>query len=111
LLPVAVEIEKMPPDSTVTYTRAGDKTIRPFTGTHQDLPEGDYTFTADAKDYLQRVAMEHISWDSVHSIDLTQAPAPPAPPAPPTVTMDDWGRSEEHTSELQSLTNLVCRLL
>src|SRR5262249_16334428 len=24
---------------------------------------------------------------------------------------DVWGRSEEHTSELQSLTNLVCRLL
>src|SRR5258706_10883553 len=24
---------------------------------------------------------------------------------------DDSGRSEEHTSELQSLTNLVCRLL
>src|SRR5438046_10610797 len=24
---------------------------------------------------------------------------------------DDLGRSEEHTSELQSLTNLVCRLL
>src|SRR5437016_11824410 len=23
----------------------------------------------------------------------------------------DWRRSEEHTSELQSLTNLVCRLL
>src|SRR5258706_11953531 len=23
----------------------------------------------------------------------------------------DWERSEEHTSELQSLTNLVCRLL
>src|SRR5437016_9676607 len=23
----------------------------------------------------------------------------------------DWDRSEEHTSELQSLTNLVCRLL
>src|SRR5438093_7132311 len=23
----------------------------------------------------------------------------------------DYGRSEEHTSELQSLTNLVCRLL
>src|SRR5438093_2495153 len=27
-------------------------------------------------------------------------------PVPP-----DWDRSEEHTSELQSLTNLVCRLL
>src|SRR5438093_7095043 len=25
--------------------------------------------------------------------------------------LDDDGRSEEHTSELQSLTNLVCRLL
>src|SRR5437016_10209415 len=25
--------------------------------------------------------------------------------------VDDAGRSEEHTSELQSLTNLVCRLL
>src|SRR5437016_7170270 len=24
---------------------------------------------------------------------------------------DKWPRSEEHTSELQSLTNLVCRLL
>ena len=23
----------------------------------------------------------------------------------------DWARSEEHTSELQSLVNLVCRLL
>src|SRR5262249_61608299 len=30
------------------------------------------------------------------------SPPPPGPPAP---------RSEEHTSELQSLTNLVCRLL
>src|SRR5437016_10970965 len=28
-----------------------------------------------------------------------------------TVTADIGGRSEEHTSELQSLTNLVCRLL
>src|SRR5215213_11632403 len=33
----------------------------------------------------------------------------PSPPDPPP----RWraGRSEEHTSELQSLTNLVCRLL
>src|SRR5262249_62177707 len=30
------------------------------------------------------------------------------PPARPAL---DSGRSEEHTSELQSLTNLVCRLL
>jgi hypothetical protein len=71
----------------VTYTRAGDKTVRPFAGTHQDLPEGDYTFTADAKGYLQKVAMEHISWGSNHPIDLTQAVAL----APPSYKMADWG--------------------
>src|SRR5438046_5907530 len=38
------------------------------------------------------------------------APATPvvAPAAPPPASQ---ARSEEHTSELQSLTNLVCRLL
>src|SRR5437016_7624384 len=30
---------------------------------------------------------------------------------PDDFAMPDGGRSEEHTSELQSLTNLVCRLL
>ena len=43
-----------------------------------ELPEGNYTFTADANGYLQKVATEHISWDSVHPIDLTQAVAPRA---------------------------------
>jgi hypothetical protein len=87
-LPVPVDIKKLPPDSTVTYTRAGDKTVRPFAGTHQDLPEGDYTFTAEAKGYLQKVAMEHISWGSNHPIDLTQAAAL----APPSYKMADWGK-------------------
>src|SRR5437016_13381863 len=32
-------------------------------------------------------------------------------PAPPDVVFRQLSRSEEHTSELQSLTNLVCRLL
>src|ERR1019366_1367468 len=39
----------------------------------------------------------------------------PGPPAglvfPPSCLAARCGRSEEHTSELQSLTNLVCRLL
>src|SRR2546430_4840391 len=35
--------------------------------------------------------------------------APPASPAPAGPGM--WKRSEEHTSELQSQSNLVCRLL
>src|SRR5438046_8088937 len=46
-----------------------------------------------------------------HTTDaaMSRATAPTTVlPAPPTATT---GRSEEHTSELQSLTNLVCRLL
>src|SRR5262249_57049521 len=46
------------------------------------------------------------------------SPAPPpatsrtrSPPAPPRRASRPRSRSEEHTSELQSLTNLVCRLL
>src|SRR5437016_12128139 len=38
---------------------------------------------------------------------LRRCRVPPARPAQPAVS----ARSEEHTSELQSLTNLVCRLL
>src|SRR5258706_5574174 len=34
-----------------------------------------------------------------------------APPFPPRNPRKPGRRSEEHTSELQSLTNLVCRLL
>ena len=84
--PVPVEIKKTPPDSTVTYTRAGDRTVRTFTGTHQDLTEGDYTFTAKANGYLEKSAMEHISWDSVHAVDLTQTAAQPS------FTIADWGK-------------------
>src|SRR2546430_17322844 len=45
-----------------------------------------------------------------------RSPSPPAPPAPistRTATPSPWmaARSEEHTSELQSQSNLVCRLL
>src|SRR5262249_61481424 len=52
--------------------------------------------------------------------DATTPAATPAPPRSPsphrtraagTSWLCYWQRSEEHTSELQSLTNLVCRLL
>src|SRR5256885_5952298 len=40
------------------------------------------------------------------------APAPPSAPSPtPRPAPWTWHRSEEHTSELQSPCNLVCRLL
>jgi hypothetical protein len=84
--PVPVEIKRNPVESTVTYTRAGDSAIHTFTGTHQDLPEGDYKFTARAKGYLETNAQRHVSWDAVQSIDLTQAPESPP------VTLADWGK-------------------
>jgi serine/threonine-protein kinase len=86
VLPVPVEIKKSPQGATVTYIRDGETTTHPFTGTRQDLPEGRYTFIADANGYLQSTAHETISWDTVHTIDLTQAPdRPPAKIA-------DWGK-------------------
>jgi len=85
-LPVPVEISKRPPDSRVTYIRVGDSSVHDVTGTHLELPEGTYTFRADANGYLQRKATETISWDSLRTIDLTQNPAPPP------ITMADWDK-------------------
>ncbi len=76
-LPVPVEIRKTPPDSRVTYTRLGDPTVRTFSGLRQDLPEGEYTFTARADNYGERISNERISWDNAHVIDLKQEPALP----------------------------------
>src|SRR2546430_4027200 len=46
------------------------------------------------------------------SVDMGVLPrVPSALPAAQQLTDDDQGRSEEHTSELQSQSNLVCRLL
>src|SRR5215510_4851804 len=44
---------------------------------------------------------------------LFRSPPTPGPPPwlPPPSRRDQWSRSEEHTSELQSRGHLVCRLL
>jgi hypothetical protein len=60
--------------------------VHTFTGTHQDLPEGEYTFTARADGYGERVSHEHISWDSNLVIDLKQESALPA------LGMADWDK-------------------
>ncbi len=83
---VPVEIRKTPPDSKVTYTRAGDTAVHTFAGTRQDLSEGDYTFTARADGYSEHVANERISWDDVHVIELKQELALP------TFGIADWGK-------------------
>jgi hypothetical protein len=85
-LPVPVEIKKTLPSSVVTYTRRGDPAVHTFTGTHQDLPEGDYVFTARAEGYGDRVSNEKISWESNLVIDLKQEPALPS------FGITDWGK-------------------
>src|SRR5437016_7705511 len=50
------------------------------------------------------IALAIVGVGCKHPAPVTPAVAPAPPPPPPP-------RSEEHTSELQSLTNLVCRLL
>src|SRR5690606_40103327 len=54
-------------------------------------------------------------WTSASPSAASQAPAPPtrrSPPSTPTAPLSaPPTRSEEHTSELQSRENLVCRLL
>ncbi len=87
--PIPVEIRRTPADSTVTYTRAGDPTPHTFNGSRMDLPEGDYTFTAGAKGYGERVQQIHISWEFAGPLDLTQTAIKQA--AAQSLTMADWG--------------------
>src|SRR2546422_6820419 len=51
--------------------------------------------------------------DAEHQVDAPRRLGGPVPddPAPDRAVGDDEGRSEEHTSELQSRLHLVCRLL
>lgn len=89
--PIPIEIKRNPAESTVTYTRAGDPTAHTFVGNRQELPEGDYTFEARAKGYLERVQEIHIAWDFVGPLDLAESVVKPA--APKSLTMTDWGNN------------------
>jgi len=86
---IPVEIKRSPAESTVTYTRAGDPTVHTFTGNRQELSEGDYTFTARAKGYLETVQELHIGFDFTGPLDLSEAAVKPPPPQ--ALTMADWG--------------------
>src|SRR5690606_41227454 len=46
-----------------------------------------------------------------HGTSAFSPTPPPGPVRPYSPPLHGWGRSEEHTSELQSRENLVCRLL
>src|SRR2546427_8087816 len=62
-----------------------------------------------------RHSRSHLGWAPQghrwHSIDESAASGPCARSRSRSSGTDSRGRSEEHTSELQSQSNLVCRLL
>ncbi|HEV3332901.1 MAG TPA: protein kinase [Bryobacteraceae bacterium] len=87
---IPVEIKRSPAESVVTYTKAGDPTAHTFTGSRQELPDGDYTFTARAKGFLETVQEIHLSWDFVGPLDLAESPVKTA--APQALTSTDWGK-------------------
>src|SRR5438093_5893802 len=77
-------------------------------GPHRDL----HSFpTRRSSDLLMVDA--NMRWSVDEAIRAARALAPHAPVwlEEPTIPDDVPGQIEEHTSELQSLTNLVCRLL
>src|SRR5256885_10856354 len=65
---------------------------------------------------FQPIQFRFIQRNQLHALHHEQAPQHPFPGVIDTVIdaalrAPDHGRSEEHTSELQSPCNLVCRLL
>jgi len=94
---IPVEIKRFPADSTVTYTRAPDPTAHAFSGNRQELPDGDYTFTARAKGYLETVQQTHISWDFAGPVDLTEAPIKQV--SAQSFTIADWGKNWTQTPD------------
>src|SRR2546427_6711443 len=75
----------------------------------EDLPvrprSGDPRGRSVHEQMVHQCVSENLWFISMLGIDVN------APPLPETETRLDFMRSEEHTSELQSQSNLVCRLL
>src|SRR5262249_62165760 len=91
------------------------------TACHHSVP------TRRSSDLFSTVTSQSVRWSAAVGdprIPCLRSPLPPGypgnvgstrnavtPPLPRPRSTDAKSRSEEHTSELQSLTNLVCRLL
>src|SRR2546427_7879113 len=60
--------------------------------------------------FAQCAARAAVLIDRPHAVPV-QVPFEAPPKPKPVRPVDQHGRSEEHTSELQSQSNLVCRLL
>src|SRR2546430_9695336 len=73
-------------------------TLFPYTTLFRSLQPRQQSLERPHRFDLQRQSPSH---PSHHRVDIQPSKTPPPIP----------GRSEEHTSELQSQSNLVCRLL
>src|SRR5262249_61907315 len=93
-------------DSFLVYEHSAPRDLHSFpTRRSSDLTESAYS----GRSSRQREASR-----SRGSTKRRSSPGASAAPTPRTKRAISWtlsARSEEHTSELQSLTNLVCRLL
>src|SRR5688572_32042082 len=73
------------------------------------------TLFRSVMDVFKRIVPIFVIAFATSSFITSQTPAPPSAKAPtakkPTAPANTAKRSEEHTSELQSQSNLVCRLL
>src|SRR2546430_15241718 len=67
--------------------------------------------TANAEGYAAALDGLTNGVELVAVLDLRAAPGPASRPAADELARRGVARSEEHTSELQSQSNLVCRLL
>src|SRR5690606_40076598 len=94
--------------------RAYRQTFVPAFEVIDAFPEEQGAASADPVSELDEITVEEVR--PAELIDASwliseESEFQPDAQAVPESVPDDWSRSEEHTSELQSRENLVCRLL
>src|SRR5256885_13101572 len=85
--------------------------FRSFTVQESDPFEAPSPFALPPRQLSPYVNRIRLMWQAMREPAIKAFPAPPGLPKDITPYMKQVSRSEEHTSELQSPCNLVCRLL
>src|SRR5256886_12508181 len=94
---------RRPPRSTLFPYTTLFRSLRSVGGDHADRTDPDLPVDSDARRFVVRVFDGQVPFSSTRKKKRTPAARESAFRSPV--------RSEEHTSELQSQSNLVCRLL
>src|SRR5437016_10086515 len=97
----------------VSIRLKGEARIRTFPGLEEKRGGPRSAPTQTATRHAKEQKLKGYSWEPESPLlpSPLEEPGLPPPPAEATPAPQAEKRSEEHTSELQSLTNLVCRLL